>query len=142
MKPPRSSTKKRFRRRRPGPERLGDFIRRIRHEKGLSLVDVSQQSAAFGRRISSGYINRLETDPTRKPSVVLLNALAHGLGIPVAEVLAHTIGSVHHDNDADEIRLVTRFRQLSPRRKADLLSLVQLWHAEGSPRRPRRKLGR
>lgn len=37
------------------PEPLGDFVRRTRTEKGLSLLDVSKRSARFGRPIAGSY---------------------------------------------------------------------------------------
>ena len=112
---------------RKGLERLGDFVRRIRNQKGLSLADVSKQSALFGPRISASYVNRIETDPTRNPTAASLKSLAHGLGIPVPELLAHSIRPMSRD-EADELSLVTRFRELSPKRKSDVWTLIQLWH--------------
>ena len=106
-------------------ERLGDFVRRIRNEKGLSLADVSTQSGLFGPRISASYVNRIETDPNRNPTAASLKSLAHGLGIPVTELFAHAIRPMSHD-EADELALVTRFSELSPRRKADVLALIQV----------------
>jgi transcriptional regulator with XRE-family HTH domain len=106
-------------------ERLGDFVRRIRNEKGLSLADVSKQSALFGPRISASYVNRIETDPTRNPTAASLKSLAHGLGIPVPELFAHAIRPMSRE-EADELALVTRFSKLSPRRKSDVLALIQV----------------
>lgn len=106
-------------------ERLGDFVRRTRIEKGLSLADVSKQSALFGPRISASYVNRIETDPKRNPTAVSLKSLAHGLGIPVRELFAHAIRPMSRD-EADELALVTRFSELSPRRKSDVLALIQV----------------
>ena len=107
------------------PERLGDFVRRIRDEKGLSLADVSKQSALFGPRISASYVNRIETDPKRNPTAASLKSLAHGLGIPVPELFAHAIRPMSRD-EADELALVTRFSELSPKRQSDVLALIQV----------------
>jgi transcriptional regulator with XRE-family HTH domain len=111
-------------------ERLGDFVRRIRNEKRLSLADVSKQSALFGPRISASYINRIETDKARNPSAASLKSLAHGLSIPVPELLAHAIRPLSRE-EADELSLVTRFRELSPKRKSDVWTLIQLWQSRG-----------
>lgn len=111
-------------------ERLGDFVRRIRNEKRLSLADVSKQSALFGPRISASYINRIETDKARNPSAASLKSLAHGLRIPVPELLAHAIRPLSRE-EADELSLVTRFRELSPKRKSDVWTLIQLWQSRG-----------
>lgn len=134
MKTTRSTTKN-FKRN--SPERLGDFVRRIRNQKGLSLAKVSKNSAVFGPRISASYINRIETDPKRRPTVGTLTALAHGLGIPVEELLAHSVKHMGRD-EADEISLVTRFRELSPKRKSDVWAIIQLWHSgDSSKQTPR-----
>jgi transcriptional regulator with XRE-family HTH domain len=108
------------------PELLGNFVRRIRKEKKLSLAKVSKQSARFGQRISASYINRIENDPKRRVSVDRLNALARGLGVPVDELLAYALSKTRHD-DADELSLLARFRELSPERKADVLKIIELW---------------
>lgn len=106
-------------------ERLGDFVRRIRNTKGLSLADVSKQSALFGPRISASYVNRIETNPQCNPTAASLKSLAHGLGIPVPELFAHAIKPMSRD-EADELALVTRFSELSPKRKSDVLALIQV----------------
>lgn len=109
-------------------ECLGDFVCRTRHEKGLSLIDVSKQSALFGLPISGSYINRIERNPKLRVSPDRLKALAHGLGIPVEELLAHALRKMSRD-EADELKLVTRFRELSSQRKSDVWTIIQLWHS-------------
>ena len=111
---------------RDSPERLGEFVRRIRKKKRLSLAKVSKQSALFGPRISASCINRIETDPTRNPTVASLKSLALGLGIPVPELLAHAIKPMTRD-EADRVSLITRFRELSPKRKSDVWMLIELF---------------
>ena len=106
-------------------ERLSDFVRRIRNEKGLSLAAVSKQSALFGPRISASYVSRIEKNPKCNPTAVRLKSLAHGLGIPVPELFAHAIRPMSRD-EADELALVTRFSELSPKRQSDVLALIQV----------------
>lgn len=106
-------------------ECLGEFVRRIRNKKRLSLADVSRQSALFGPPISASYINRIERNPAYK-----LKALAHGLGIPIDEILAHAVGEMSRD-EADTVSLLTRYRELSPERKSDVWDLIELFR--GSP---------
>jgi transcriptional regulator with XRE-family HTH domain len=121
------------------PERLGEFVRRVRNKKGLSLLDVSKRSALFGPPISGSYINRIERNPKLKVTPDRLKALAHGLGVPVEEILVHALRTMSPD-EADELSLVTRFRELSLKRKCDVWSIIELWHSEDSskqtPRRP------
>lgn len=128
IKPARSTVTKL--KKRNSPERLGDFVRRIRTEKGLSLADVSKQSALFGPPISASYISRIETDPKRNTTPASLKSLAHGLGIPVLELCAHAVRPMSRA-EADELSLVTRFRELSPERRSDVWMIIELFHSRG-----------
>ena len=122
------------------PEPIGDFIRRMRNEKGLSLTDVAKQSARFGKPITASYVNRIENNPELKPSADRLRALAHGLDVPVEDLLMRAAGGVATGVKADEHHLVTRFRELSPERRVDVLNMVDMWHSKESSRRaPRRR---
>lgn len=122
------------------PEPLGDFIRRTRNEKGLSLTDVAKQSGRFGKTISASYISRIENDPTRKVTADRLRALAHGLGIPAEDLLARAAGLVAPGGESDVHHLVTRFKELSPERRVDVLNMVEMWHSQETSRRaPRRR---
>lgn len=69
-------------------ETLGDFVRRIRRDKNLTLRQVSDRSARFGKRISAGYANRIENDPTLHITADRLKALAHGLDVPAEDLFA------------------------------------------------------
>ena len=110
-------------------ERLGDFIRRVRRQKNLSCADVSKQSVRKGeRRIAASYINRIENNPKLRVTTDRLKALADGLDVPVDELFARSVGLIQGDEDAAEVRLLARFRNLSPERKADILQLLELWH--------------
>lgn len=122
------------------PEPLGDFVRRIRNKKGLSLKDVAEQSGRFGPPIASSYVSRIENDPTRKPSADALRKLAHGLGIPPQDLLARAAGLVDPGIESEELHLLSRFRELSQERREDVMKIVDMWHSEEIPRRtPRRK---
>jgi len=111
-------------------ENFGDFVRRIRREKDLSCADVSRQSARFGKRIAGSYVNRLENNSHLRPSVDRLRALAYGLGVPVEELLARAADLTPSRTSYDELNLLTRFRELSPERKEDVLHIVDLWHSQ------------
>ena len=110
------------------PECLGDFVRRIRTEKRLSLADVSKRSASYGRPIAASYINRIERNPKISPTPDRLKALAHGLGLPVEEMFARVARTMRPD-EIDELRLMSRYRELSPKRKADVRNLIELLHS-------------
>ena len=117
------------------PEPLGDFVSRIRNEKGLSCTGVSRQSARFGKPISASYVNRIENKQIKDPSPDRLRALAHGLSIPAEDLLARAAGLVTPGDQSQELYLVTRFRELSPDRKIDVLNIVDMYHSERSSRR-------
>ncbi len=122
------------------PEPFGDFVRRIRNKKGLSLTEVAKQSARFKPSISASYVSKIENEPTRRPTAVALRALAHGLSIPAEDLLARAAGLVDPGDKSEELHLLSRFRELSTERRADVLKMVDMWHSDEIPRRtPRRK---
>jgi transcriptional regulator with XRE-family HTH domain len=122
------------------PESLGDFIRRVRTEKGLSLADVERESARHGRRIAGSYVNRIENGVSNRPTADRLEAIARGLRIPVEELFAHATGKgLVNGADADRMRALAMFDGLSPERRADVLKLLEMWYGEevgGRRRRP------
>jgi len=113
------------------PETFGDFVRRTRREKNLSCADVSKRSASFGKPITGSYVNRIENNPKLNPSVDRLAALAHGLDIPVEDLLARAIrvAPLSEASD-DELCLLARFRNLSPRRRMDVLMFIDLLYTQ------------
>jgi transcriptional regulator with XRE-family HTH domain len=113
-------------------ETLGDFVRRIRDEKNLTLRAVSNRSARFGTRISASYIHRIENDMRYRTTASKLVALANGLGVPAGDLFARAVGTVPGNTD-DERGLVERFRKLSAGRKADVLKIVDMWYSQEIP---------
>lgn len=81
---------------RPSTESLADYVRRIRNEKGLSLVDVSARS---GGAVGRTHINRIENGFTTNPSPRKLRALAVGLGVPEEELFAVARGRMPANKD-------------------------------------------
>jgi|SRR6185369_381002 len=113
------------------PETFGDFVRRTRREKNLSCEDVSRQSAHFGKPITGSYINRIENNPKLRPSVDRLAALAHGLDVPVEDLLARAIRVVPlSEASDDELHLLATFRKLSPQRRTDVLNIIDLLYSQ------------
>lgn len=112
------------------PESLGEFVRRVRREAGLSCTDVERQSARYGPKIAASYVNRIENGLKTKPSADRLTALARGLGISETEIFAATQGKSIHEVDANEQRLLARFRELAPNRQEDVLRIVETFHGE------------
>jgi transcriptional regulator with XRE-family HTH domain len=121
------------------PERFGDFVRRIRKQKNLSLEAVSRQSARFGPKIAGSYISRIENEPGRKITADRLTALANGLGIPAEELFARATGLIAPGGKSEEqVRLLSMFKELSPERKVDVLEFVEMLHSKESSRRSSR----
>lgn len=118
------------------PEAFGKFVRRIRNEKRLSLADVSKQSALFGMNISSSYINRIERNPKLKPTIHSLKALALGLGVPVEELLTRATRTLTPE-EADELSLMSRYRELSPKRRSVVADIIDLLHTLDSTKQTR-----
>jgi transcriptional regulator with XRE-family HTH domain len=110
---------------------FGDFVRQIRRQKGLSMGDVSRRSGRFGKRISATHIGRIENNVTKTVSVDRLKALAKGLGVPVMDLLARASGVVS-STDSEELSLLTRFRELPPNRRADVMDIVDMLYSRKS----------
>lgn len=97
-------------------ETLGDFVKRIRNEKRLSIDEVWKRS---GKNISTSYINKIENEPNVNPSFSKLQALATGLGITEAEIL-QVVGMEMSIDDAERVELEAMYRKrkrLSPARR-------------------------
>ena len=62
---------------------LGEFLKRARNEKGMSLRDVERSS-----RISNGYLSLLESDSVKNPSPNFLYQLAELYGVSYAELMS------------------------------------------------------
>ena len=127
----------------PPPETLGDFIRRIRTGKGLSLAEVERRSGRSGRRIAASYINRIENGYNSRPTADRMMALAEGLGVPLDELFAVASGRFPaKQSEADEARLLSKFRELPEDRRADVLRIIESFYQEYAPaRRKKRKTG-
>lgn len=109
-------------------ETLGDFVRRARKEKNLTLRAVSNRSARFGERITAGYISRIENDPRLRVTVHRLTALANGLGIPIHDLMSRVIRVVPSEYTSEELELVAMYKGLSPERRADVLMIIEVLH--------------
>jgi len=83
---------------RPGGKResLGDYVKRVRNEKGFSLTDVEVNS---GRRISNGYVSRIENGHVTNPTRAKLQALARGLRVSPQEIYEIAFGTQIKDED-------------------------------------------
>lgn len=64
--------------------KLGEYIKKIRQEKELSVESVARQS---GGGISGSYVNKIENENVN-PTTPKLKALAKGLGVTETEIFA------------------------------------------------------
>ncbi len=102
---------------------LPDYVRRLRHERNLSLAVVSARSRG---KIGKTHINRIENGLVSSISLTKLRALAVGLGVPDDEIIAVAQGKFPHaEAKADEARLLIYFRHLSPERQSDVLEMLR-----------------
>lgn len=106
------------------PEKLPDFIRRIRAEKGLSTADVEKKS---GFTVTDGYVSHIENGRVRNVSPEKLRALSKGLDISEDEIFAVARGAkTVGDMPLDEVRMLQLYRELPPERKEDVLAHLEL----------------
>lgn len=61
---------------------LGEHIRNIRKEKGLSIRELARRSG-----VSNAYLSQLENGKTQNPSYEIIGKIAKGLKTNVAEIL-------------------------------------------------------
>jgi transcriptional regulator with XRE-family HTH domain len=110
---------------RTGPESVGERLRRLRTERGLSQRDLSSPGVSYA------YISRIEAG-ARRPSVKALRMLAEKLGV-TADYLE--TGSQIGDAEARELRLADLELQLRldgevPTEELTLLLEEALTHAD------------
>lgn len=91
-------------------ERLPDYVRRVRNEKGFSLSKVEKNS---GGEIDASYVNRIENDLIRNVTPEKLSALAKGLEV-----------------SEDEIFAVARGKSLEPMTPTDFYTALQAMGVE------------
>lgn len=78
------------------PESLAEFVKRVRLEKGFSLVAVHERS---GGEIAASYVSRIENGQVTNPTHKKLSALAAGLGISEDNVFAVARGQKYEDSE-------------------------------------------
>ena len=110
-------------------QRIGARLRRIRHQQGLSLADVEEQSDGTWKAVVVGAYERGD----RAVSVARLAALAEFYGVPLADILPGAEVEAEADGsrrvvldltalsttDTEEVATVARFAQQVQRRRGD-----------------------
>jgi transcriptional regulator with XRE-family HTH domain len=110
----------------PGVETIGQRLRRLRHERGLSQRDLASPGVSYA------YISRIEAG-ARRPSVKALRQLAPKLGVSVEYL---ETGRDLSDRDQRELRLaeaelVLRLEQDSSGAETELTALLAEAEAAG-----------
>lgn len=109
---------------------LGDFVRKVRNDKGLSVADVSRRSNG---KISTSYISKLENEPNVKISYPKIEALAQGLGVTESEITAIVKGEKIDSGKVIDERfenMALRFRGLEGEEKERANALIDLMERE------------
>jgi transcriptional regulator with XRE-family HTH domain len=102
-------------------EDLADYVKRARHENGLSQRDVEAKSSGG---ISKGYIGQIENREVLGLSVTpqKLRALAKGLGVSEDEIFAVARGKSLDQNGFRESEFALMYedvQKLTPQQKRD-----------------------
>lgn len=118
-------------------EKLSDYVKRVRREKGFSTTDVEVQS---GRRISDAYVTRIENGQIKNVSPEKLSALSAGLQVSEDEVFAVARGKAigEPDTPIEFGVLFYGWNEASPEDRAATLESIRMI-AESFQRRRRRK---
>lgn len=102
---------------------LGDKLRRLRKEKGLTLEKLAEASNS-----SKSYIWELENKPVPRPSADKLAKIAECLGVTIDYLLDE--GERVREEDAVDANFYRKYRQLDPDTKAKLRQLIDVWEKD------------
>lgn len=83
--------------------KLGQKIRQLREEKGLSLNGLAEEAG-----ISKAYLSQLENDVSKQPSAEILLKIASALGITIADLLDQPVRVYAEDFEDEDIPYVLR----------------------------------
>lgn len=105
-----------------GPETLSDYIRRVLHEKDLSVAEAARRSKRGSRRgISRTYLLNLKNNQSANPTTDKLPALALGLGVTIDDLLDILLPEYN-----DRFRLIrTHYANLAPAQQETLEPRIQ-----------------
>ncbi len=107
------------------PASIGDVVRRMRQNRGLTQRDINQRSAG---RIKTSWLASLETGRITNPPQEKLSTLASLLGTSVLDIYQEA-GVVEFPTpsgaSADEQVLIEEFRKLPPSLKRAALAIVR-----------------
>ena len=83
--------------------KLGQKIRQLRGEKGLSLNGLAEEAS-----ISKAYLSQLENDVSKQPSAEILLKIASALGVTIADLLDQPVRVYAEDFEDEDIPYALR----------------------------------
>jgi transcriptional regulator with XRE-family HTH domain len=83
--------------------KLGQKIRQLREEKGLSLNGLAEEAS-----ISKAYLSQLENDVSKQPSAEILLKIASALGVTIADLLDQPVRVYAEDFKDEDIPYALR----------------------------------
>jgi transcriptional regulator with XRE-family HTH domain len=106
-------------------EGLADYVRRVRFEKGFSLLDVQRNSRS---QIAGSYVSRIENGIADANGVTpkKLQALALGLQVSEEEVFAIARGKSPNEPDIEKEKMWQVYNELSERYRPVALDLISV----------------
>lgn len=110
---------------------IGARVRELRHQKGLTLTELAQQS-----NVSKSYLSTVENGTGSRPGAAVLHKLAVTLGVSLADLLGR---SVHATDPGEAIPSSLReFAQQHRLPQADIDMLAGIKFRGEAPRTPER----
>jgi transcriptional regulator with XRE-family HTH domain len=119
-------------------ESLGQYVRRVLKEKGLTLTDVQRRA---GGGISRGYICDISNGHITSLTLKKLQALARGLDVPEEELFSVARGAPPRPQEFAESRFAVvcaRYLELAEEDQKEVAALLDLVAREIERRRGRR----
>lgn len=102
------------------PSPLGEKIRALREERGLSLDKLAKLTDS-----SKGYLWELENRDDPNPSIEKIDRIARQLGVTVEFLLSATASTP--DQEVADRAFFRRYQDLSPDAKAKLAKFLDVW---------------
>lgn len=111
-----------------------EYVNRVLKETGLSHVQVASRAQALGYKLSAGYVHNIARGTAENPSILLMQALAAGLGRPEDEVDAVFRGKPITDEmrykNSYFARLWGEFKELSDADQKELRVVLDMLQRE------------
>ena len=102
------------------PSPLGEKIRALREEKGLSLDKLAKLTES-----SKGYLWELENRDSPNPSIDKIDRIARELGVTVEFLLSGTVSTP--DQRVADQAFFRRYQDLTPDAKAKISKFLEMW---------------